>query len=116
MPAVIALVRDLVFASHIRAAAAGVGVELSLARSPAALEGLGTGLLLVDLGEAGFMEAAMAWRSATGGRVVGFVSHVDTQTIRAARSAGMDRVLARSRFVEVLPDLVARAAAGADLR
>ena len=37
---------------------------------------------------------------------VGFVSHVDTPTIEAAREAGADRVLARSAFVEQLPQLL----------
>ena len=49
---------------------------------------------------------AVAWRGATGGEVVGFVSHVDTQTIQSARVAGIDQVLPRSRFVETLPDLL----------
>jgi CheY-like chemotaxis protein len=34
--------------------------------------------------------------------LVGFVSHVDTATIEAARKAGVDRILARSAFVEQL--------------
>jgi CheY-like chemotaxis protein len=37
---------------------------------------------------------------------VGFVSHVDTATIEAARKAGVDRVLARSAFVEQLQGLL----------
>jgi hypothetical protein len=37
---------------------------------------------------------------------LGFVSHVDSPTIEAARRAGVDRVLARSAFVEQLPELL----------
>ena len=40
---------------------------------------------------------------------VGFVSHVDTATIEAARRAGVGRVLARSAFVEQLSQLLAGA-------
>jgi DNA-binding NarL/FixJ family response regulator len=36
-------------------------------------------------------------------RVVAYGSHVDTATLKAARAAGCDPVLPRSRFVEDLP-------------
>ena len=36
-------------------------------------------------------------------RVVAYGSHVDTATLRAARAAGCDPVLPRSKFVEDLP-------------
>jgi CheY-like chemotaxis protein len=35
--------------------------------------------------------------------IVGYGSHVDAATLHAARQAGCDRVLPRSRFVEELP-------------
>jgi hypothetical protein len=38
-----------------------------------------------------------------GPRVVAYGSHVDTATLRAAREAGCDPVLPRSKFVEELP-------------
>ena len=38
--------------------------------------------------------------------VPGFVSHVDTATIAAAREAGIDQVLARGQFVQILPELL----------
>jgi hypothetical protein len=60
------------------------------------------------------IEAAQAWKGATGGEVVGFVSHVDTATIDRARAAGIDRVLARSRFVELLPQLLVGETSAAD--
>lgn len=40
-------------------------------------------------------------------RIVGFVSHVDTETIAAARRAGIDVVLARGAFMDQLPDILA---------
>jgi CheY-like chemotaxis protein len=35
-------------------------------------------------------------------RTLGYVAHVDTTTIEAARAAGIDQVLARSAFVDQL--------------
>ena len=39
-------------------------------------------------------------------RTLGFVSHVDTATIQAAREAGVDEVLARGAFVDNLADIL----------
>ena len=107
---VIALVRDLIFASRITATAADVGTPITLVRDPAKLSEHQTsspdGLLIVDLNLSAAIDAARAWKAATGGTVTGFVSHVDTPTIAAAREAGVDRVLARSRFIELLPELL----------
>jgi len=63
-------------------------------------------MLLVDLNLEGAIEAAAAWQKAGGGAVVGFVSHVDAQTISDAKAAGIGRLLPRSRFVQILPQLV----------
>jgi hypothetical protein len=41
--------------------------------------------------------------------IYAFGSHVDTETLKAARQAGCDHVWARSRFVEELPQVVAAA-------
>ncbi len=103
---VLALIRDLMFASRVRATAQELGVPLKLLRDPAGLAGEAGQRLIVDLNLEGAIDAAAAWRQQQGGRVVGFVSHVDTQTIQRARSAGIDTVMARSRFVEVLPELL----------
>ena len=102
----LALVRDLLFASKITATAASRGTCVQLVRDPAKLGGQPGSRLIVDLNLTGAIEAAQAWKGATGGEVVGFVSHVDTATINRARAAGVDRVLARSRFVELLPQLL----------
>ena len=107
-PNVIALVRDLVFASKITATAAGTGVCVRLVRDPKALGTTPAQRLIVDLNLPGGIEAAQAWKREAGGEVVGFVSHVDTETIDRARAADVDRVLARSRFVELLPELLQR--------
>jgi hypothetical protein len=103
---VVALVRDLLFASKITATAASAGTSVTLVRDPAKLAAQPGGRLIVDLNLDGAIDAAQIWRVATGGEVVGFVSHVDTATIDRARASGVDRVLARSRFVELLPELL----------
>ena len=104
---VITLVRDLLFASKITATAASVGTSVTLVRDPEKLAGHPGTRLIVDLNQDGAIDAARVWKGETGGDVVGFVSHVDTETISRARAAGIDRVLARSRFVELLPELLA---------
>jgi hypothetical protein len=110
---VLVLVRDLIFASRITATGADVGAAVTLIRDPAKLlADTGARLLIVDLNLPGAIAAAGGWKRATGGSVTGFVSHVDSATIAAARDAGVDRVLARSRFVELLPQLLSGEAKG----
>lgn len=104
---VLALVRDLMFLSRITAAARNSGVGIDVVRDPQAIAGRTGRLLLVDLNLAGAVDAAAAWKQAHAGRVVGFVSHVDTATIEQARRAGLDQVLARGGFVQMLPRILA---------
>jgi hypothetical protein len=105
-PQIIALVRDLMFSSRIRATAKDLGVDVRLLRDPQQLHGNGGRKLLVDLNQEGAIDAARQWKDATSGVVVGFVSHVDVETINRARAAGIDQVMARSRFVDQLPSLL----------
>ncbi len=100
------LVRDLLFASKITVAATHAGVVVAIVRDPAKLVDRDGSQLFVDLNQEGAMDTAIAWRERTGKPVVGFVSHVDTATIAAARDGGIDRVLARSAFVTQLADLL----------
>ena len=53
-------------------------------------------IVVVDLGRRGVIEALRT--GGINGRVVGFGSHVDSETLDAARAAGCDEVLPRSRF------------------
>jgi hypothetical protein len=106
---ILALVRDLMFASRITAEARAAGTAVKVVRDPARLadEPGGAGaLLLVDLSLPDALDAAARWRAATGGEVIGFVAHVDAATAARARAAGLDRVLARSRFVELLAQIL----------
>ncbi len=45
--------------------------------------------------------------------ILGFVSHVQTDRVNAARAAGCDLVLARSAFTQQLPDLLRKLASTA---
>ncbi|MDB5319891.1 MAG: hypothetical protein JWN40_1522 [Phycisphaerales bacterium] len=93
------------FVSKVTATARALGVAVQVVRDPAQLPQQG-GRLLVDLNQAGAIEAAAAWKSAAGGQVIGFVSHVDTDTIERARAAGLDQVLPRSRFTATLEQII----------
>jgi len=103
---VLALVRDLMFSSKISATARAERIEVKIVRDPAKLVTEAGERLLVDLNQDGAVPAASEWKARTGGAVIGFVSHVDAPTIAKAREEGFDQVLARSRFVEMLPDLL----------
>ena len=107
-PEVLALVRDLMFSSKISTVAKQNGTAVRIVRDPQNLADQPGRLLIVDLNLPGAIEAAAHWRQATAGTVVGFVSHVDTETIMEAREAGLDQVMARSGFVEALPRILPR--------
>jgi DNA-binding NarL/FixJ family response regulator len=61
--------------------------------------------VIVDLANPGLVLADLlhGLREHGAPRVVAYGSHVDTETLRAARTAGCDPVLPRSKFVEELP-------------
>ena len=95
------------FSSKISATAKAVGAQIEMIRDPSALADRAGTRLIVDLNRAGAVDAAGAWKGATEGReVVGFVSHVDGETIAKARSAGIDRIMPRSQFVASLESLL----------
>jgi uncharacterized protein YuzE len=104
---VLVLVRDLMFAAKITATARAAGVDARLIREPDRLIGQMGDRLIVDLNQDGAIAAATSWQQATGRPVIGFVSHVDKETASAAKSAGINRVVARSYFVDHLEQLLA---------
>lgn len=105
---ILVLVRDLIFSTKITATAAAVGGKVRVVRDPGKLGTEAARRVIVDLNLAGAIEAVQEYKQAQPAvEVVGFVSHVDTSTIEAARAAGADRVVARSGFVEILPSLLA---------
>jgi hypothetical protein len=105
-PTLLILCRDLLLGSRITAAAQSAGVSFKVVRDAAKLADQPGERLIVDLNQDGAVDAAAAWKQAGAGEVIGFVSHVDADTIAAARQAGLDQVLARSQFVARLPALV----------
>jgi hypothetical protein len=102
---VIALVRDLLFGSNISASARGAGVPVRMMREVGKLAGADGKMLLVDLALDGAIAAAGEWGKATGKPVIGFVSHVDTDTAAKAEAAGI-RVMTRGAFSASLPKLL----------
>ena len=115
---IIAAVDDLLFSSKIRSVAKPLGVETVFARTPDAVlaeaRARKPALVVLDLdaGRVRPLEALAALRQdaeLAGVRVVGFVAHVRADLVSAARAAGANEVMARSAFVNALPDLVAGA-------
>ena len=94
------------FAGKIGATARAQSATVKMLRDPAKLAGEAGRRLIVDLNLDGAIPAAIAWKQASAGEVVGFVSHMDAEAIAAARAGGIDRVMARSEFVQVLGELL----------
>jgi FixJ family two-component response regulator len=105
---------DLMFTSRITATAARLGLTIKPARSVERLLALAQeqapGCVIIDLANPGLMVPQLLSRldevCSPRPRVVAYGSHVDAVGLRAAREAGCDPVLPRSRFVEELPRLL----------
>jgi DNA-binding NarL/FixJ family response regulator len=105
------LCRDLLFASKVLGAATALGVEVRVARDAEGLLALAKahppGGVLIDLHQPDLDLSALlaALREACPNmpRVVAYGSHVEAATLHAARVAGCDLVLPRSKFAEDLP-------------
>ncbi len=98
------------FQPRIVAAAVGVGLATRVADSPAAWDATATGdaaLVVVDLQDGAVDPlTVIAEARARGARVLAFGRHTDAASMRAARAAGADTVVARSQLVEELPHLI----------
>jgi hypothetical protein len=81
-------------------AAAG---EVTFVATPADLPGATADLVVVDLSRAGVLEALRQ----VDARTIGFGSHVDRELLAAAREAGCDEVLPRSKFFARIGELLA---------
>ena len=117
---ILVAVDDLLFSSKIRTTGKQVGAQLLFARTPPEiLEHARTNLpsmLIIDLNstKADPIEtiAALKRDPATSSiRTIGFVSHVHTALIEAARQAGADEVMARSAFAGNLAEILQTAEA-----
>lgn len=114
---ILAILDDLLFTSKIRATAQQRGVTVSFARSStAALEQMRTqapALVILDLNNPrtdplGTLAAMHADTALASIPTLGYVSHVDSATIDAARQAGIGEVMARSAFTTRLSEIVER--------
>lgn len=115
---ILAVLDDLLFGSKIRATAAQLGLPLAFARSSeAALDEMrktAPSLVIFDLNNPrtdpmGTVAAMKRDAALANIPTVGFVSHVDTATIEAARAAGVGDVMARSSFAQRLAEILAAA-------
>jgi CheY-like chemotaxis protein len=105
MDDVIAVVTDLFFQSRISTAARHTDRSVRFITPDAELRG--HALALVDLDAAMDVLAVIRrLKAGSSGPIVAFGPHVDRKGRNAAREAGADRVLAKSRFVSELPVLL----------
>jgi PleD family two-component response regulator len=112
---ILVAVEDLLFSSKIRATAKQAGVELVFSRTPADIlqqaRTLEPSLVIFDLNcekcdPIGTIAAIKRDPALSGTRTIGFVSHVQTAVIDAAREAGADDVMSRSAFAVHLADIL----------
>jgi CheY-like chemotaxis protein len=115
---IVCAIDDLIFSIRISTAAKSLNAEVYFERSGDRLMDTirekRPSLVIFDLNSARLrpLEAIVSLKndpelSAT--RTLGYVSHVDTTTIEAARAAGVDQVLARSAFVSQLGEILTSA-------
>lgn len=97
---------DLIFSSRILGTARDLGLLVKTARNAETLVALAReqppSCVIIDLGNPGLniTDAVTQLRSSEPGVcVVAYGSHVDTASLQAARDAGCDLVLPRSKFV-----------------
>jgi PleD family two-component response regulator len=112
---ILVAVDDLLFSSKIRTVAKQAGVDITFARTPGEIldqaRALKPSLVIFDLNssKAEPIETVAAMKrdpELRALRTVGFVSHVHTDVIDAARHAGVDDVMARSAFAGNLAEIL----------
>lgn len=115
---ILAAVEDLIFLSKILETAQRLGVRVEPADlkdlKERAVQGTARAVIL-DLNHRSgsalaVLQSLKADPSTSRLPVVGFVSHVQSELIAAARAAGCDQVLARSAFTAQLPQLLEKLA------
>ena len=121
-PTGLLLSRDLIFTSKITGTARELGHRVLVAGNRALalsmIDQWRPRAVFVDLaaGDLVATPALIAYQNAAPGTpFVAFGSHVDTQALDAARGAGCDPVLPRSKFTAELPELIQRFLGGSDL-
>jgi DNA-binding NarL/FixJ family response regulator len=116
MPRVVAYMDDLFFQMKLAETAKHLGLEVKVAGNADALLQLldpSPTLVIVDLNaKSSPLDAVRRLRAAQPGlRIIGFLSHVQTDLAAKAQSAGFDEVMPRSKFSMQLPQILAAAAA-----
>jgi hypothetical protein len=101
MAKVVAVTPDLLLGSKVEAMLSAAGHEVRLSASLPGADAGKADLLVADL-DTEDAEALVA----TGVPVLGYYSHVEVETRRAAEAAGVLVIVPRSRMVRELPDLV----------
>jgi PleD family two-component response regulator len=114
---ILAVLDDLMFTSKIKTTASKLGVAVTFARSTdgalAEMRKSAPSLVILDLNNArtnplGIVAAMKQEPALAAIPTVGYVSHVQTDVIAAAREAGVGDVLARSAFTQQLPEILQR--------
>lgn len=116
MARVVAYMDDLFFQMKLAETAKHLGLEVKVASNADSLLQLldpPPALVIFDLNaRSSPLEAVQRLRAAQPNiRVVGFLSHVQTDLASNAQSAGFDEVMPRSKFSMQLPQILAAAAA-----
>lgn len=116
MDDVIAVVTDLFFQSRISAAARAAARRVRYVTASTALLSPAR-LCLVDLeARTDVLTLIRRLKGEARAPVVAFGPHIDVAGRKAARSAGADRVLAKSKFVTELPRLMNESPPGSESR
>ena len=113
-PAGLLLSRDLIFTSKITGTARALGLVVTISGNKALTSALlaqwKPTAIFVDLaaGELVSPSSLKEYRTLVGDGTpfIAFGSHVDTEALQAARDAGCDPVMPRSKFSAELPDLL----------
>jgi len=114
MPRVVAYMDDLFFQMKLAETAKHLGVEVKVASNPDSLLQLLEpipALVIVDLNaKSSPLDAVQRLRAIQPDlRVIGFLSHVQTDLAATARFAGFDEIMPRSKFSMHLPQILAAA-------
>jgi hypothetical protein len=103
-------ISNLIFQSRARAVALELGLDVAYADTPptfAAALAQRPAIVVIDLKELNFDPIDAVTRSkVAGAAVLAFGPHTDAETLRAARAAGADLAVPRSRFKAELPELM----------
>ena len=112
---ILAVLDDLMFTSKIKTTAAKLGVTVSFVRSAdaalAEMRKAPPSLVILDLNNPRTEPLAIVARMKEDPALaqlptVGYVSHLQTDVIHAARQAGVGDVMARSAFTEHLAEIL----------